>query len=112
MKYLLRRLLPVILFIGTLLCNVVAGASLGATFVDVVTDTNGIHAEASELVPDEIVAFRKLQVRVKQKSAHPNCGSTGIGESLTSPAKRPTPYFNSDSKQAVCFGLLFLQQLF
>ncbi len=112
MKYLFRRLLPIILFIGTLLCNVIAGASLGASFVDVVTETNGIHAEASELMPDELVAFRKLQVRRKQLDVRTDYGDVNINESLASSAKRNTYYLNSDAKQAVCFGLLFLQQLF
>ncbi|MFT3674285.1 MAG: hypothetical protein QM781_00160 [Chitinophagaceae bacterium] len=112
MKYLFRRLLPIILFIGTLLCNVMAGASLGASFVDVVTETNGIHTEASELMPDELVAFRKLQIRRKQLDVRTDYDKLNTKEPLVASVKRNPCYLSSDGKQAVCFGLLFLQQLF
>lgn len=112
MKHLFRRLIPIILFVGTLLCNVMAGASLGASFVDVVTESHGIHAEGSELMPDEIVVFRKLQIRRKLQDVSTDHEKAGTRESLTPPGKRNTHYLSSDGKQAVCFGLLFLQQLF
>ncbi len=112
MKYLFKRLLPIILFIGTLLCNVMAGASLGASFVDVVTESHGIHAEGAELMPDEIVTFRKLQIRRKLQDVEPDNENIAADELLASAGKRNTRYLNSDAKQDVCYGLLFLQQLF
>jgi len=115
MRKIAGRLLPLMVVVGTMFCNVVlTGLAISGFFTEHNHKTSAVHPDIIEMMGEEKIVSGRATVRTAVKFHYtPKPATSPV---VHHPQPEPLSYsgipLSSFSKQAACYGLLFLQYLF